>query len=225
MNKRDKAILESLNQFRVLDRDQLIQIHFGDVKDSVSSCNKVLKRLQRDGHVLCDPTRRPYLYFPNPSTLKKDSGKLSHFKAIADFYIEASEIGKVREFEVEIKLGEKGTVEPDMFMVWNQTPFFVEVENSVHTNKQMNKKMERYVDYFYSDKWKELSWQLKEKKFFPYVVIVADQTHKLNPVPFKLFQVKSMKEFHDLHFPKKKSLPQPITPSQAPSISIKIGRS
>jgi hypothetical protein len=204
MNKRDRAILESLKQFRVLDRDQLISLHFGDVKDSVSSCNKVLKRLQRDGHLTCDQSRRPYLYFPNPMTIKKNSGKIPHFQSIADFVIEAKQLGRIREFEVEVKLGEKGTVEPDLFMLWEGTPFFVEIQRNHFSPKQMKAKMERYGAYHYSNDWKELWFQRPEKKFFPYVLIITDQVYNIEKQSFGVFQAKSMTDFVQRYVKKKK---------------------
>jgi hypothetical protein len=203
MNNRDKAILNDLHQFRVLSRDQIISLHFGDVKDSVSSCNKVLKRLQRDDHVICDPTRRPFMYFPKPSTVKKNSGKLPHFLAIADFVIEAKKLGTVRNVQVEVKLGEKGTVEPDLFFMWNNAPFFVEVQQSHRQSiKYMEKKMERYEEYFNGGAWKELPWQHETKKFFPYVLVISDHAYNVK-TSVKLFQAKSMSDFVDRYVPKK----------------------
>jgi hypothetical protein len=205
MNLRDKAILNHVSEFRVLDRNQIIKLHFNNVKDSVSSCNKVLKRLVRDKFLTFDPTRKPYNYFPNPTTIKKDSGKLFHYKAIADFIIESAIKGKLKEFMVERKLGEKGTVEPDVFMIWNKTPFFVEVQRSnQYSKKYMEKKLKRYEDYFYSDEWKNLQWQPKDKPpRFPYIWIVSDTPYKLEPQQFKVYQTKTVDEFIDKYIPKK----------------------
>ncbi|UKL30054.1 replication-relaxation family protein [Bacillus phage PK2] len=204
MNKRDREILNSLRQFRVLDRDQLISIHFNELKQPVVTCNRIMKRLQLNGHVEVNKNVRPYDYFPSQSPIKKTSGKLSHFKAIADFVIEARKFGRVSEYEVEVKLGKKGTVEPDLFMLWNGTPFFVEVQNSYFNQKQMSKKLERYEDYYSSGLWKELHWQPANKKYFPYVLIVADRPYSLEDTPFRVFQVRSMTEFVDRYVPKKK---------------------
>jgi hypothetical protein len=196
MNQRDKNIVKSLEQFRVLDRDQLIELHFSTVKDKVNSCNKVLKRLQRDGHVSCDLSRRPYVYFPEPSTVSKKSSKLNHFMSIADLVIEAGKVGKLTEYEVEVKLGKKGTVEPDLFMVWNKAPMFVEVQTAnIQKSNYMKKKLERYEEYYDSGAWRELHWQRPDKKYFPYVIIVSAHQYALPETPFKVIQVKSMTEF------------------------------
>jgi hypothetical protein len=204
MNRRDKNIMSDLWKFRVLDRDQIIQLHFANNKDRVNSCNKVLKRLQRDGHITCDHSRRPFVYFPNPATVKKNSGKLPHFMSIADFVIEAKQLGQLKEYEVEVKLGKKGTVEPDLFMIWNKAPFFVEVQRSFYSPRQMKAKLERYEEYFDSGAWKELHWQRSNTKFFPYVLIVTDRPYALEEVPFKVIQVSSMNEFYEKYVPKKK---------------------
>jgi hypothetical protein len=204
LTQRDKDILKSLTQFRVLQRDQIIELHFQNVKDKVNSCNKVLKRLQRDGHIDCDLSRRPYFYFPNPSTVKKNSGKVPHFLSIADLFIEARKFGNVGEYEVEIKLGKKGTVEPDLFMIWNKAPMFVEVQLSkAYSKKFMNKKLERYENYYSSGAWKELHWQPANKKYFPYILIVSETKYSLPETPFRVIQVKSMEEFYEKYVPKK----------------------
>jgi hypothetical protein len=164
-----------------------------------------MKRLQLEGHVESNKNVRPYMYFPNPSTISKRSGKLGHFMDIADFVIEAQQLGKVSEYEVEVKLGKKGTVEPDLFMVWNKAPMFVEVQRSKHYDmKFMNKKLERYEEYLDSGAWKELHWQPANKKFFPYVLIITERKYSLPETPFKVIQVKSMTEFVEKYVPKKK---------------------
>jgi hypothetical protein len=205
MNKRDRNIVESLRQFRVLDRDQLISLHFNEQKQPVVTCNRVMKRLQREGHVDSNKNVRPYDYFPNPSSVSKKSTKLNHYKAIADVVIDAQRLGKVKEYEVEVKLGKKGTVEPDLFMIWNNAPMFLEVQTAnVQKSNYMQKKLERYEEYFDSGAWKELHWQRPDKKFFPYVLIISDHAYTLEETPFKVIQVRSMKEFYERYVPKKK---------------------
>lgn len=199
MNKRDSNILDSLKTFRVLDRDQIIELHFQKVKDPVSSCNKVLKRLQRDGHIDCDMSRRPFYYFPKPLPIKKDSSKLPHFHRIADFIIGVSKIGVLSEFIVEPKVGGKGTVEPDIYMVWNKAPFFIEIQRNVYTKKVMDKKIDRYKEYFNSGDWKE------NGQYFPYLWIVTDHTYKLDTAPLRVFQTKDVDEFANKYIKKKES--------------------
>jgi hypothetical protein len=195
-NKRDKDIIESLGKFRVLDRDQLISLHFNDVKQKVVTCNRVMKRLRDQNFVEHDPTFNIYNYFLKPSPIKKTSSKLLHYKAIADFVIEAKKLGNVTDFDVEVKLGEKGTVEPDLFMIWNNAPFFVEVQLSNYYSKNyMEKKLERYKEYYDQGNWRGLPWQQEKKKFFPYVLIICDHTYNVQKPPLKIFQAKSMTDF------------------------------
>jgi hypothetical protein len=199
LNERDKKIIESLQDFKMLDRDQLIELHFGDVKDSVSSCNKVLKRLQRDGHIDCDTSRRPFHYFPIPTVVKKDSQKAFHFKAIADVVIEAKKAGNLTVYEVEPKLGEKGTVEPDLFMCWNKIPLFVEVQRTFNSKKYMTDKIEKYQEYYESEKWKELHWQQPNKKYFPYILVITNNNYDVEFGSLKVFQTKNFEEFIQKH--------------------------
>lgn len=199
MNQRDNAILKSLESFRVLDRDQIIALHFKGVKDEVSSCNKVLKRLQRDNYIECDINVRPFNYFPKPTNIKKDSAKIRHFKLIADFIIEIQKYAPLTEYSIEVKLGKKGTVEPDVYMVWNNTPYFVEVQRTFYGSKFMAKKMERYKDYYKSGEWKERT------PHFPFVWIITDHMYDLDTTPLRVYQTKTVEDFINLHRKKKES--------------------
>jgi hypothetical protein len=194
MKDRDKKIVETLQRFRTLDRDQLIEMFFKDLKQPTVVCNRVMKRLRLNGAVDCDPTQTPYRYFPNPPTMRKDSMKMNHFRDIADFYIEMSQKGKISEYEVEFRTGEKGSPEVDIFMIWNRTPFFVEIQRTVKTKKVMSEKFERYREYYDSGKWQQLHWQPEKKKFFPLVLLVSEHTYQLPTTPFKVLQVKNVEE-------------------------------
>lgn len=202
MNNRDKAIIESVSKFRVLDRDQIINLHFSNIRDPISSANRVLKRLVRDNYLTYDPTRKPYNYFLNPSPIKKDSGKIFHFKAIADFVISAIKQGGMKEYDIEIKLGDKGTVEPDVFMIWQKSPFFVEVQRSNQYSKSyMEKKFKRYEDYYNYGDWSNFSWQRQDKPVFPYIWIVSDNQYTIK-TDLKVFQSKSVEDFVSKYFKK-----------------------
>lgn len=195
MNKREKAIVESLKKFRVLDRDQLIALHFSHLKSAVLVCNRTLRRMRDRDQVSCDTSVQPYNYFSNPPQIRKDSMKLPHFKSITNFYLEASKFGTISDFEVEFKTGEKGSIEPDFFMVWNNAPFFVEIQRSVYTKKVMDAKLNRYETYFKEGEWKNGHWQ-GEKSFFPYVLIISDHVYNgLTREPLKILQAKDMNDF------------------------------
>lgn len=197
MNQRDKDILDDLKRFRVLDRDQMIKLHFLKNKDGIQSCNKVMKRLVRDGLAAADHSARPYNYFPVPS-IRKDSTKIPHYKEIADFYLSLYAYKKPTEFEVEFKTGTKGSIEPDIFMRWYGTSFFVEIQRNIYTKKVMDAKMKRYLDYYKDEAWKE------KFKFFPHIWIITQHTYTLdNSSPLKVYQTKNVCDFVERHLKNK----------------------
>ncbi|MGC4375948.1 hypothetical protein WD019_03250 [Fictibacillus sp. Mic-4] len=173
-------------------------MHFNNTKKKVDVCNSVMKRLRRDGYVTADTTVHPYNYFVNPAPIKKDSSKLLHFKAIVDFYIELCRYKKPSTFEIEPKVGEKGAIEPDIFMIWQNSPFYVEIQRTLYSQKVMDAKIERYKKYFYGESWKFEQWQPKGKKFFPYIWVLTDHVYKIDMQPLKIFQTISVNEFLNL---------------------------
>lgn len=201
-NQRDKAILESLSQFKVLDRDQLVELHFSNLTDKNVACSRVMKRLERDGHVEPLKSHRPYWYLLKESKVKRDSQKLGHFRAIANFIIQVKKLGNLTHYEIEPKLGEKGTVEPDVFMIWNNVPFFVEVQCSLYSDKYMKYKFKRYEDYYKSKDWKKLSWQREDHKYFPYIWVVTDTKYRMADTNMKVFQTDSVETFLKKHMKK-----------------------
>lgn len=196
MKTRDRAILDDLVRFRCLTRDHVAAAHFAGLKRPVTQANMVLKRMRRDGYVSCSTERRKYVYFPVPSTMKKDSAKIPHFLSIADFYLEISGHQKPAVYDVEPKLMEKGGPEPDVFMIWFNSPFFVEIQRSVYSEKVMEEKFKRYETYFYSDQWHELPWQPKAP-VFPRVWMLSEKKYRA-AVPFKLHQTTTVQEFLQL---------------------------
>ncbi|MBH0156007.1 replication-relaxation family protein [Fictibacillus sp. 5RED26] len=195
MVNRDKLILDDLKKFRILNRDQIIAMHFNHLKQKVVVCNNVMKRLRRDGYVTACTESQPYNYFLNPSPIKKDSKKIPHFNAISSFYIEACKYQKPTLVQIEPKLAEKSTIEPDIFMIWLGSPLFVEIQRSIYSAKVMQQKINRYKTYFESEEWMKASWQ-KDKKVFPYIWIITDYKYKLDDVsPLQIFQTKDVDEF------------------------------
>lgn len=193
MNQRDKSIVEALKMFRVMTRDQIGAIFFTHCKQPVKEANAILKRLRRDGYITCSTERRMYMYMPIPS-IKKDSSKLNHYLALCDFYLECKKHDQPKRFTIEPKLGGKGMVEPDIFMIWMGAPFLVEIQRNVFSDKVMKEKMNRYEQYFYSDEWTKESWQPEGKKVFPRVWMVTDHHYSVI-APFKVIQTKSVNEF------------------------------
>ncbi|WP_371017368.1 replication-relaxation family protein [Pseudalkalibacillus sp. JSM 102089] len=193
MNKRDSAILNDLQRHRVMSRDDIVSLHFNNLKDPIKACNNVLKRMRRDGYIEAKLDHQPYLYFLSPSPIKKDSQKIPHFLAIVDFYKQASKLRKPKQFIVEPKYG-KGYMEPDVFMNWNDSPFFVEIQRTLYSEKVMNEKINRYENYYRSGLWKEESWQPKDKKVFPFIILISDTRYSIDS-NLKVFQAPSLNDF------------------------------
>lgn len=194
MKKRDLAILKDLERFRCLTRDDIINLHFKDLKQPISCCNNVLKRLRRDGHVEINSDYKPYIYFSSPSPIKKDSAKIPHFLAIVQFYNSLRKFSEPKHFIVEPKYG-KQYMEPDAFIIWKRAPFFVEIQRSVYSHKVMMDKYNRYLAYFMSDEWQQEPWQPANKKVFPKILLITDTRYAFPPHPvMKFIQIANINE-------------------------------
>lgn len=189
LTNRDKAIIKDLNRFRVMDRDSIAEIHFSNVKNPKDSTNHVLLRLLRDGHIQRSKSFVPYVYFGPDVNMKQNSAKVGHFLAILNTYKEMRRLGKLTTFLVEPKYGSKGTVEPDIFCIFRDTPFFIEVQRTLYSEKQMNEKINRYVELYHDG---------IVPKPFPHVLILSEQRYDIDTVlPFKLFQDQSFTQFEN----------------------------
>lgn len=167
MNDRDRAIIDSLAKFRCMTRADITDIHFPNLRDPVKRTNEVLKRLTRDGLISVSKRERMYVYFPAKS-IKHNSQKIDHYLAIVKFYRDVRKIKEPDRFEVEPRYGKKGTIEPDIEMIWFKLPFFVEVQRHGFDKA---KSFKLYEDYHATDEWKELTWQDRNNARFPYVWI------------------------------------------------------
>jgi hypothetical protein len=193
MIDRDKQIIRALEKFRVMRRDDIIDLFFYHLKDPISQSCRTLNRLRYKKYITHSAEYHQYIYFPLPS-IKKNSTKIPHFLSIVDVYKEMHKHETPRQFDVEPKLGGKGTIEPDSFCIWLKTPIFVEIQRNIYSDKAMKRKMNLYKNYYYGETWKELSWQPANKKLFPVVLMITEYKYDLE-VPFKLFQVKTINEF------------------------------
>ncbi|RSL32684.1 hypothetical protein D7Z54_14640 [Salibacterium salarium] len=191
MKERDKAILEDLHKFRCLSRDDIVTMHFANLKYPVATANNVLKRLRLQGYVTANTMQQPYIYFTDPPPMRKDSQKIPHFLAISDFYRQLCDIERPRLFIVEPKY-EKGMMEPDVFMIWKRAPFFVEIQRNVYSSKMMQDKMNRYHAYYESGEWQVEPWQGKDK-IFPNIWFITDHRYDVNSDVFQIFQSASVK--------------------------------
>ena len=167
MKNRDKAIIKDLQRFRCMSRDDIIDLHFQGLKKAVTCCNTVMKRLRRDGSVDANVSQQTIHLFPATEYDSKTSQKIPHFLAIVNVYKQLLQYEKPKVFKVEPKYG-KAYMEPDIFTIWRQSPFFIEVQNSVYSKKVMQEKVNRYEFYFHSLEWRQESWQPKKSKYFPH---------------------------------------------------------
>ncbi|RDU35485.1 hypothetical protein DRW41_17240 [Neobacillus piezotolerans] len=200
MRKRDMAIVRDLERFRCLTRDDIIDLHFNGLKQPITSCNTVLKRLRRDGHIEVNKDRQPYIYFPSPPGVKKDSAKIPHFLKIVEVYKDLLKYEPPKAFLVEPKYG-KGFMEPDVFMIWKRAPFFVEIQRSVYSERVMGDKVNRYEAYFQSGEWQKEPWQPTERKVFPPVILVTDSRYKIDSSVVKFIQIQNIGQLVSLYEP------------------------
>lgn len=196
MKERDKAILDDLVRFRCMSRDDIAAVHFTGRKTPIKLCNDVMRRLRLQGYVDTNQDRRPYVYFPAASQMKKNSQKVDHFLSIVKVYRDLRSTGKLRLFDVEPKYGQKGTVEPDAFAIWQGAPWFIEMQRSIYREKTIQKKLKRYEQYKREGKWRQLSWQPEGKEVYPYVWIIGEKQYDTSAVRgFRVFQSSSVEDF------------------------------
>jgi hypothetical protein len=188
LTNRDKAIIKDLNRFRVMDRNSIAELHFSDVKNPITAANTVLLRLLRDGHLQRTTSTSPYCYFGPNVQIKQNSAKLGHFLAIVNTYKEMRKLGAIDTFLVEPKYVPKGKgAEPDIYAVMRKTAFFIEVQKTVYSEKQMAEKLDRYVDLYNAGIMGQS---------FPHVLILSDQRYAIDSsYPFKVFQAPTFIEF------------------------------
>jgi hypothetical protein len=211
LTKRDKAIIKDLNRFRVMDRNSIAEIHFSNVKEPQKAANNVLLRLTRDGEIQRSKAFTPFVYFGPDINMKQNSAKIKHFLEILNTYKEMRKIGKLTTFLVEPKYGNKGSVEPDIFCEYRNTNFFIEVQRNVYSEKQMNEKIDRYLELYH---------RAIMPKPFPHVLIITDQIYGIEEgLPFKVFQAESFTQFVNSLKPEKEVVPKRNTEG----IKIKIG--
>ncbi|PJN90595.1 hypothetical protein [Bacillus sp. mrc49] len=189
LTKRDKAIIQALNKFRVMDRDSIAQLFFEGLANPRYAANNVLLRLLREGKIQRSTAFIPYCYFGPNVQIKQQSQKIGHFLAILNVYKEMLKLGELESFLVEPKYGRKkdGCCEPDVAARFRHTNFFLEIQRTVYSTKQMDEKLERYVQLYESG--------LIDKPF-PHVLILSYQRYAIDgDYPFKVFQAESFSGF------------------------------
>jgi hypothetical protein len=222
LNKRDREIIDDLNKFRVMGRDSIAELHFQGLKRPKYAANNVLLRLLRGGYIQRSTAFVPYVYFGPEVSIKKNSAKIGHFLAIVNTYKEILKHGPINTFLVEPKYGKKGMAEPDIFCIFRRTPFFIEVQKTIYSEKQMNDKLNRYVDLFESGVVYKEPWQSQDKKIFPHVLIVSEQRYAIDgDYSFKIIQAQSFSQF--IQSLQQSKTQVATTPPQPSGIKIKIG--
>lgn len=220
LSKRDKAIIHDLNRFRVMDRDSIAELHFSQLRNPKNAANNVLLRLLREGHIQRSTAFVPYCYFSTETKMKKNSAKIGHFLAILNVYKDILKHGKLDTFLVEPKYGKKGMAEPDIFCIFRKTPFFIEVQKTIYSEKQMAAKMNRYTDLYNSGILLNELWQ-NERKTFPRLLILSDQRYRLEGnYPFPVIQSPSFSHF--MQSLKPKETRAVIPPSESGTIRINV---
>lgn len=184
MNKRDLQIIKDLERFRVMSRDDIIDLYFSHLKNPINSANTVLKRLVRDDQIKVSKSFNPFVYFSANSVIKTNSTKIPHFLKIVDVYKQLKQYSNPQSFQVEPKY-KKGLAEPDVFTVFKGTSFFIEIQRNIYSQKVMNEKMKRYEALYYSNEFKK----------FPIIIMISETRYEINSSELTVFQVKDIHEF------------------------------
>jgi hypothetical protein len=174
---RDKRILADLDRFRCMSRDDIAALHFAGIRYATVEVNRVMRRLRAKGYVKVDATRNSYVYMPKDARIREGSQKIDHFIGILRVYRDLQAYGNLQRFIVEPKYGAKGTVEPDIFAIWNRSPWFIEVQRSNYTDTVMRRKLARYERYRQSGAWHNLDWQPNGKPIFPHIWIIGKRRY------------------------------------------------
>ncbi|MEI3606920.1 replication-relaxation family protein [Pseudogracilibacillus sp. SE30717A] len=191
MTKRDRAIIADLERFGVMSRDHLIKLHFKGLRNQVSNANAVMLRLFRQGRVNRNADYSQFIYFPIGGGIRKDSGKLRHYLAIVDTYIEMQKLGEVSSFISEPKYG-KGFAEPDAFTIWKGSPFFIEVQLSRISQREVAQKVKRYEALASSGIIAREPWQPAGKPIFPSVLFLSETRYAIENSTIKFIQIRKI---------------------------------
>lgn len=192
VNSRDKAIVSDLLKFRCMDRDSIAELHVGEnVKYPINAVNNILKRLVRDGHVTCSTQFSPYVYFHSETRIKSNSVKIPHYLEILNVYKDMLKYDKPY-YVVEPKYS-KGLVEPDAFAIFKGTPFFIEVQRSNITQKEIDNKIDLYHDLYSSGIVHGEVWQPKDRDpVFPYVLFITPFKFNIQSNLLQIRQVETI---------------------------------
>jgi hypothetical protein len=156
--------------------------------------------------------------------IKKNSQKILHFLSILDVYKQMCTYSTPKQVIIEDKpTGRKGGIEPDLFCIFKGSPFWIEIQRNQYSEQKMQAKINLYEEFFFSNDWKALHWQPKDRSaIFPSVILITPVRYAVASDHIRIIQVASI---HELMKKYKSSAKQPRdekTRTSASSSGIKI---
>ena len=183
-----KKIQEHFKLFPVSSRDQLLKRFYeGDLK-AVRKLNDKLRKLVDRKVLEVNREIKPYVYFSTPRCIHLRSNHLKHHLSVVDFYLWMT-VDQGKEVEVvalEHPLG-RNLPRPDLIIKWKGIKHHVELQRTIITDSQMNKKIKGYEDALIQGKIKsdEIIWIVSPRTYnitSPYLQVVQTNTIQ-NKVP------------------------------------------
>ncbi|MED4235903.1 hypothetical protein [Priestia megaterium] len=226
LSQRDKDIIAFINQFRAVDRDSLVELFFKQLKSPVNACNSVMVRLYRLGLIERTQQYSPTVYLPIDAKIKKNSQKILHFLSILDIYKQMCTYSTPKQVIVEDKpTGRKGGIEPDLFCIFKGSPFWFEIQRNQYSEQKMQAKINLYEEFFFSDEWKALHWQLEDwATIFPSVILITPIRYAVSSDHVRIIQVASIHELMEKYkgSGKQQKDTKPRTPASSGGIKINL---
>jgi hypothetical protein len=190
MKSRDLEIINSLELYKCLTRDQIAALHFSTKARPHINANQVLRRLRDRGYILAntDKSFQQYTYFNNPSPIKMDSQKIDHHLLINQTVIDMLKHAPIQEFKLETKLDDTDLIPDIQVKGWLNNNWFIECENTLHGTKQLYSKINKYKEYYENGYWNN------ER-----VLIIGKINMKLetDDYSFKIMQIKCIDDLKD----------------------------
>ncbi len=142
--------------------------------------------------------------------MKRNSTKIPHFLSLVDVYKQITQYYMPRTFQIEPKYS-KGLAEPDIYTEFNGTPFFIEVQRNVYSQKVMDQKIERYAALRFSEEFRS--------KAFPVILMISSTRYDIKNKSVRVFQIESIHEF----IRNVRKSKQPVKKSVQETIRYKLG--
>lgn len=189
LKEKQKTILETLTNVRLLDTVQVANVLYADHGSPAKRASAALHelenlrlvegrrreigkakvwRLSNKGRKLMGIEQKP----PALAGLKVD-----HHLAIADCYLKLSRAGTLKYWTHECReqFGKK-VYAPDAFFVWEGKPFLLEVQRSPLSSARWGEKWAMAAEYFDGGHYRKSSWQFwKPKIIRPNLLCLSDQ--------------------------------------------------